>query len=306
MVHSNNVRQSNNINSVRSILVLVFIWFLAFFLSSPLFLFNRIESILIRLDDNDTNYLTSYSNGSMSNKSINCNSNSEVSMILDQFVTADEIDSTNIIDINHCIENSPFHQSRLIYSYSSLLTQYTLPIIIVGIAYGSIWWKLKSQRNKLKNHQNMNNKSNQPKSKNYRTGHSLFVMEQASNSNHPSCNQINSLSIKDDKKSNIKNIEKRRRTKMNLLLIFIAIIFAGSWLPLNIFNILSDSKVTIIKADHSFYIVNAICILFGMSSAVSNPILYGVLNENFKREYKKLFDRLFNKLFGNCKRRLPS
>jgi hypothetical protein len=89
---------------------------------------------------------------------------------------------------------------------------------------------------------------------------------------------------------------------MNLLLVFIAVIFAASWLPLNIFNILSDSKVTVLKADHFFYIINAICILFGMSSAVSNPILYGVLNENFKREYKRLFFNLFSRLFGKCKR----
>ncbi len=266
---------------------------MAFFLSSPLFLFNRIESILIRLDDNDANYLISNSNGSMINKTFHFDSNFEVSKKIDQINAFDETDYTSVIDINHCIENSPFHQSRLIYSYASLLTQYALPIIIVGIAYGSIWWKLKSQRNKLKNHQNMKNNSNQPKSKSNIT---CDVLEQVSNTNQPSCNQINSLNVKDGKKLNTKNIEKRRRLKMNLLLIFIAIIFAASWLPLNIFNILSDSKVTIIKADHSYYIVNAICILFGMSSAVSNPFLYGVLNENFKREYKKLFD----KLFGNC------
>ena len=274
---------------------------MAFFLSSPLFLFNRIESILIRLDsENDANYLTNSLNESFSNKSLHLDSNLDSMKRIEVMGTVDESSSLSVIDINHCIENSPFHQSRLIYSYASLLTQYTLPILIVGIAYGSIWWKLKSQRNKLKNHQNINNKNSQSKSKNYKASDGLSVLEQVSNTIQPSCNQINSLNVKDEKKLNTKNIEKRRRLKMNLLLIFIAIIFAASWLPLNIFNILSDSKVTIIKADHSFYIVNAICILFGMSSAVSNPILYGVLNENFKREYKKLFD----KLFGNCSRRV--
>lgn len=83
---------------------------------------------------------------------------------------------------------------------------------------------------------------------------------------------------------------------MNILLAFIAIIFAASWLPINLFNILSDSRVSIIKAGQTYYITNAICILFAMSSAVSNPFLYGFLNENFKREYVILFSKLFTRI----------
>ena len=104
-----------------------------------------------------------------------------------------------------------------------------------------------------------------------------------------------------DKATNQIAIDKKRRLKMNLLLVFIAIIFAASWLPLNLFNILSDTKNSIIKADHTFYIVNAICILFAMSSAVSNPCLYGVLNENFKREYVKLFYQILSKSSNCCR-----
>ena len=36
-----------------------------------------------------------------------------------------------------------------------------------------------------------------------------------------------------------------------------------------------------------------------MSSAVSNPCLYGVLNENFKREYSRLFNVLFIRFYSN-------
>jgi len=95
-------------------------------------------------------------------------------------------------------------------------------------------------------------------------------------------------------------IELNRRRKMNVLLSCIALIFAASWLPLNLFNILSDTKLSIFKPDHFFYILNAVCILLGMSSAVSNPILYGLLNENFKREYVKLFSKFFKKIFICC------
>jgi hypothetical protein len=86
-------------------------------------------------------------------------------------------------------------------------------------------------------------------------------------------------------------LELNRRRKMNVLLSCIALIFAVSWLPLNLFNILSDTKLSIIKPDHFFYVLNAVCILLGMSSAMSNPVLYGLLNENFKREYAKLFSK---------------
>lgn len=90
--------------------------------------------------------------------------------------------------------------------------------------------------------------------------------------------------------------EANRRRKMNVLLSCIALIFAASWLPLNVFNILSDSKVEGIEATHTYFFVNALCILLGMSSAVSNPILYGVLNENFKREYAKIFSKFFSRI----------
>lgn len=92
--------------------------------------------------------------------------------------------------------------------------------------------------------------------------------------------------------------EFNRRRKMNILLACIAFIFAASWLPLNLFNILSDYEL--IKANHLYYVLNAVCILFGMSSAVSNPILYGLLNENFKREYTKLFSKFLKRLLICC------
>jgi hypothetical protein len=69
----------------------------------------------------------------------------------------------------------------------------------------------------------------------------------------------------------------------------ISIIFAISWLPLNIFNILSDTDF--IKPGPTYYLINAICVLFAMSSAVSNPFLYGFLNENFKSEYITLLNK---------------
>lgn len=84
-----------------------------------------------------------------------------------------------------------------------------------------------------------------------------------------------------------KKSSRQRIRKTNLLLLSIAVIFGISWLPLNILNILMD----VMKWDDSatFRIIFAICHMIGMSSACSNPLLYGWLNENFKKEFVDIF-----------------
>jgi hypothetical protein len=209
--------------------------------------------------------------------------------------------------------------------------------MVVGMAYGSIWYKLKTHRDKLNNHKGggggggggANNrqgsvrKAKTPESpqpggskaakvttNNETTAMQTLLPKSANNNKelkvesnqatrtscvvttqNPTTPGVSGL----ERTNTIRSNESRRRLKMNVLLTFIAIIFAASWLPLNLFNILSDSKISIIKPSPTYYIINAVCILFGMSSAVSNPFLYGFLNENFKREYNKLFHALVSR-----------
>ena len=84
-----------------------------------------------------------------------------------------------------------------------------------------------------------------------------------------------------------KKSSRQRIRKTNVLLLSIAVIFGISWLPLNILNILMD----VMKWDDSatYRISFAICHMIGMSSACSNPLLYGWLNENFKKEFVDIF-----------------
>ncbi len=291
-------------NSFDSILVIVFIWLMAFLLSSPLFFFNQLETISINFD------MTHMSHELASNQSEHgflstTTTRTNVEAILDRNrleKKENKIEhSLERLNIYHCIENEPFQEStrqsvnesyhtRLLYSYSSLIVQYVLPILIVGIAYGSISWKLKKQKDKLKKHQLVHLKP-----ANINVASSAVKNDIATHD----LNSANSNCEKATKSNTQKSQEKKRRLKMNILLSSIAILFAVSWLPLNIFNIMSDSKTSPIKPGHTFYIINAVCILFAMSSAVSNPFLYGFLNENFKREYKKLFKRCFNR-FAIC------
>lgn len=99
---------------------------------------------------------------------------------------------------------------------------------------------------------------------------------------HRMVKAIRSTTLDSKKKSN-----RQRIRKTNVLLLSIAVIFGISWLPLNILNILMD----VMKWDDSatFRISFAICHMIGMSSACSNPMLYGWLNENFKKEFVDIF-----------------
>ncbi|XP_032294995.1 neuropeptide F receptor isoform X2 [Drosophila virilis] len=91
--------------------------------------------------------------------------------------------------------------------------------------------------------------------------------------------------------SSQRKVERGRRMKRtNRLLISIAIIFGVSWLPLNFFNLYADlqhpSAVT-----QRMLVAYAICHMIGMSSACSNPLLYGWLNDNFRKEFQELLCR---------------
>lgn len=220
----------------------------------------------------------------------------------------EDFDILDLMKINHCIESSPFASSRLIYSYATLVLQYLVPILIVALAYGSIWWKLKTHRKKLKNHQSTTSSRRPITTAPLNGGGNTTSRLETT----PMVGRRTSAGVeltvgepggRLERTPTVRNQESRRRLKMNMLLTFIAIIFAASWLPLNIFNVLSDSKMAI-QVSTMYFIINAICILSAMSSAVSNPFLYGFLNENFKREYKKLFNAVLDKF--PCLKRAPS
>ncbi|XP_017130917.1 neuropeptide F receptor isoform X3 [Drosophila elegans] len=78
-----------------------------------------------------------------------------------------------------------------------------------------------------------------------------------------------------------RKVERGRRMKRtNCLLISIAIIFGVSWLPLNFFNLYADMERS--PVTQNMLVRYAICHMIGMSSACSNPLLYGWLNDNFR------------------------
>ena len=292
------LRQSSSKSILRtyySMTICVLIWLFAFMLSSPLFIYNTTTHISLSLNENsfNTQLLDTLSNEmidmtseslipftSLSKDNTSLYSTTSSPTNFSSFL----IDDNDVYSIYHCVENWTNHKTRMIYSYSSLMIQYVMPILIVGIAYCSIWWKLKTHRSKLKKHTN-------------KFTDTQFKINKDLKTNLLTINELNThTSMVSKKRTSLNNEHKKRRRKMNILLMSISLIFAASWLPLNIFNILSDLKLKILKADHMYFLINAICILLGMSSAVSNPFVYGVLNENFRREYSRIFNVLFKRV----------
>lgn len=90
---------------------------------------------------------------------------------------------------------------------------------------------------------------------------------------------------KDNELSRRKSREDRRR-KTNSLLIAIALVYCISWLPLDICNVIFDFSNPFGEDYHTTMVVYAVCHMMGMSSACSNPLLYGWLNDNFRKEFK--------------------
>lgn len=82
----------------------------------------------------------------------------------------------------------------------------------------------------------------------------------------------------------------------------VAVLFAISWLPLGIFSLIAD---VLFNADNplkislqSLYVALAVCHITAMSSAVSNPVVYGWLNSNIRHEFLQL-------LPSKCARHAP-
>ncbi|CAG9860659.1 unnamed protein product [Phyllotreta striolata] len=92
----------------------------------------------------------------------------------------------------------------------------------------------------------------------------------------------------EDNQTNRRELRGRRLHKTNVLLGSIAIIFCVSWLPLNLFNLIADLSTSKSFTSQPMMICYAVCHMMGMSSACSNPILYGCLNENFWKEFKDI------------------
>merc|ERR1719495_405927 len=100
-----------------------------------------------------------------------------------------------------------------------------------------------------------------------------------------------SMEANDKRKSDI-----LRMKRTCWLLISMVTIFLICWLPLSIFNLMMG-EIRENTDDNTFFTMFASCHLFGMASACANPILYGFLNENFKKEFQGMFQTISHNVF---------
>ncbi|XP_046382346.1 neuropeptide F receptor-like [Ischnura elegans] len=94
---------------------------------------------------------------------------------------------------------------------------------------------------------------------------------------------------------------RRRHRRTTLILSAVAAVFAASWLPLTVFSLVSDLSAPRphpihaaaappqpLLPPHGLYAAFAACHVAAMTSACSNPFLYGWLNTNFRREFAEI------------------
>jgi len=82
--------------------------------------------------------------------------------------------------------------------------------------------------------------------------------------------------------------DKQRARRTNVMLFTISMVFCVAWLPLNLIGVLLDRFDLFGDNVEMAYLTFVACHLIGMSSACINPVLYGFLNETFKREFIEL------------------
>lgn len=74
--------------------------------------------------------------------------------------------------------------------------------------------------------------------------------------------------------------------RINLMLLSLVTAFALCWLPLTIFNVVSDWKHEALPICHHDLLFS-LCHLLAMSSTCINPVIYGFLNSNFRQEMRE-------------------
>ncbi|XP_023667470.2 neuropeptide Y receptor Y8a [Paramormyrops kingsleyae] len=81
-----------------------------------------------------------------------------------------------------------------------------------------------------------------------------------------------------------------RARHINVMLVCIVVAFALCWLPLHVFNTLFDWNDQALRSCQHDAVFSA-CHLLAMASTCVNPIIYGFLNSNFKKELGAILRR---------------
>jgi len=89
--------------------------------------------------------------------------------------------------------------------------------------------------------------------------------------------------------------ERKRNKRMTFVLSCIAVTFVVSSLPLHLFFTITDLGLLHMPNLKVYFFTLGLCHVISMSSCVSNPVLYGWLNTNLRKELIKVLPFSFNK-----------
>ncbi|XP_049840382.1 neuropeptide F receptor-like [Schistocerca gregaria] len=184
--------------------------------------------------------------------------------------------------VSYCVEKWPVAHGRAYYSAFSLVFQYLLPIITVTIAYSRICRKL---RYRYVNPASMVSRCGSTPGTSAANGRGAGggaggAAGGGAGGGGGGLQYAASTRARKGK-------DDRRMRRTNALLYSIALIFCVSWLPLNIFNLVVDVWNPF-SGSQAMLVTYAVCHMMGMSSACSNPLLYGWLNDNFRKEFLEI------------------
>ncbi|XP_076438125.1 QRFP-like peptide receptor [Babylonia areolata] len=85
---------------------------------------------------------------------------------------------------------------------------------------------------------------------------------------------------------------KRKRHRKNMMMLSsMAVAFAVTWLPLHLVNALASFDYHMFEHTN-FPLIHASSMLIAFSSVCLNPVIYGLLNSNFRRDLRRLLCRL--------------
>ncbi|XP_049942765.1 neuropeptide F receptor-like [Schistocerca serialis cubense] len=183
--------------------------------------------------------------------------------------------------VSYCVEKWPVAHGRAYYSAFSLVFQYLLPIITVTIAYSRICRKL---RYRYVNPASMVSRCGSTPGTSAANGRGAGGG--AGGAAGGGAGGGGGLQYAASTRAR-KGKDDRRMRRTNALLYSIALIFCVSWLPLNIFNLVVDVWNPF-SGSQAMLVTYAVCHMMGMSSACSNPLLYGWLNDNFRKEFLEI------------------
>ncbi|KAK5853936.1 hypothetical protein PBY51_015047 [Eleginops maclovinus] len=221
-------------------MVLVLIWILACFTSSPFLAFQLLTSepytnVMLPqspLYHQDLPYLNTSNPQPVSFTYINSSSLTNSYRALFSYAPISP-------HMEACLEHWPSQQHRLAYTTWLLLFQYCCPLLLVLLCYVRVYVRLRHRKDML-------DRARTPES------------QRMTNSR-----------------------------RINIMLVALITAFALCWLPLTIFNVVSDWNQEALPICHH-NLLFSLCHLLAMSSTCINPIIYGFLNSNFRQEVREV------------------